>query len=167
MNNKSYNRVDAAQKIVYRLRQSNISDWQNYMPSEYNKWQYIICDCAIVELGKEDYIPVRLRNGDKGEFAFNQFEKMWTTKSENTIEFPDDESIEIMYETGEAVCWGKFMPCVSGKLLKDVSNLLIGEIRAYSCGKSNESLYLIDEHGNRAIIMGLDIPAEERHEKNW
>lgn len=160
-------RNEAAHRMVYRLRQSNIRDWQKYMPSEYDERQYIICDCAVIELEKEDYILVRFRNGDKGEFAFNQFERMWVTKSENAIEFPDDESIEIMYEAGEAVCWGKFMPCVSGKLLKDVSDLLIGEIRAYSCGKTNESLYLVDEHGNRAIVMGLDVPAKERHDRNW
>ena len=160
-------RSEAAQRLVYRLRQSNINDWQNYLPSEYDKRQYFICDCAVVELAQEDAILIRFRNGNKGEFAFDQFSKMWETKTENPIGFPDDESVEIMYETGEIVSWGKFMPCVSGKLLKDVSDMLVGEIRAYACGKSRESLYLVDEHSNRAIVMGLDIPAEKRHERNW
>ena len=160
-------RNEAAQRLVYRLRQSGIDNWKDYLPSEYDERQYIMCDCAVVELENEDYILVRFRNGNKGEFAFNQFERMWTTKSENPITFPNDETIDILYETGEPVYWGKFAPCVSGKLLKDVSDILIGEIKAYSCGKTNESLYLIDENGNRAIIMGLDVPSEKRKEKNW
>ena len=158
------NRVEAAQRLVYRLRKSR-DDWKDYLPSEYEGRQYIICPFAIAELGAEDAVSVA-KNGNKGEYACGKIHDFAMTRNSDCLEIPCTEVIDSASEAMDTIAWGRNLPCVSGRLLRDVCDIIGNIYKAYACGKSGESLYLISDNGNRAIILGQDIPSENR-KRNW